>query len=321
MVASLVLLVLIVATTTLIKSSSRDRASSTEPSAQAKPGYVLVPDQPPGVPPYVPGPAEEIPNGKRVAAAVAQAALTYPRGSSPKRLARSLRRFGAKVSPKVLRPAFDAQARAWARIVYPQLSGYKGTTMGAMVVAEQVVEGEDRGRRTETRVVDVRLLLDGEDWRLDQLASVGGSPPARRASLSEAARRVLANPRIVLPDSARWDIERGKVDEALLEALQAATERHKLEVAVLISGHPPDVWAAERPSAHSAGLAADIYAVDGRDVIRQRRAGSPAFELTESFLAGGAAQVGSPWSLDPSGVRSFTDDVHQDHLHLQQSGG
>ncbi len=318
--ASLLLLALIVATATLYKSSSEDRAGSVEASVQADPEYSFVPVEPPEVPPYVPGPAEELPNGKSFAAEVAQAALTYPRGSSAKQLANSLRRFGAKIPPKVLRPAFDPAARAWARVVYPQLSGYTGTTMGAMVVAEQVVEGEDRTRRSDTRVVDVRLRLDGDDWVLDQLASVGGGPPARRASLGEAARQVLANPRVGLPDSSRWDIERGKVDEGLLEALLAAAKRYELQVAVLITGHPPNVWATDRPSAHSAGLAADIFAVDGRDVIRQRHTGSSAFELTESFLAGGAAQVGSPWSFDPSGVRSFTDDVHQDHLHLQQSG-
>jgi hypothetical protein len=33
----------------------------------------------------------------------------------------------------------------------------------------------------------------------------------------------------------------------------------------------------------------------------------------------GAAQVGSPWILGAGGSQSFTDEVHEDHIHLQQT--
>lgn len=293
---------------------TRASLSTSGPDPEPEPP----PTQPPVVAPYEPSAAETVPNGKRFAAAVAQAALTYPRGSTPRQQAKSLQRFGASVPSSVIKPAFDPAARSWARVVYPQFSGYTGDTMGAMVVTEQTVEGEDRSRRKETRVVDVRLRLEGEEWVLEELASVGGSPPSE-PKLSKLARRVLDHPRIELPDSARWDIERGDVDDALLAALAEAADRDRLAVAVLITGHPYNVWATERPSAHSAGLAADIFAVDGRQVIRQRQEGTLAYDLAASFLAGGAVQVGSPWVLPPGGARSFSDDVHQDHLHLQQA--
>jgi hypothetical protein len=46
------------------------------------------------------------------------------------------------------------------------------------------------------------------------------------------------------PDSARWDIFRGEVDDRLLTALAGAADRYALSIAVLSSGHPPNVWAS-----------------------------------------------------------------------------
>jgi hypothetical protein len=88
---------------------------------------------------------------------------------------------------------------------------------------------------------------------------------------------------------------------------------------VLSSGHPPNVWASSKPSAHTSGLAADIYAVDGCLVARQRETGTPAYDLTRALVSGGAFQVGSPWALPGRGFRSFTDEVHLDQIHLQQA--
>ena len=81
----------------------------------------------------------------------------------------------------------------------------------------------------------------------------------------------------------------------------------------------PTIRPTARPSAHSEGLAADIYAIDGRFVITQRLTDSGAYEVASTLLANGATQLGSPWVLGPGGARSFTDAVHQDHIHVQQS--
>ena len=130
---------------------------------------------------------------------------------------------------------------------------------------------------------------------------------------------MLDHPNIRLPDTARWDIYRGGIDAGLLRALADAADRWRLAVMVLSTGHPPNVWAAGHPSAHSSGYAADIYAVDRMLVLRQRANGSSAQRLAAAFLAAGATQVGSPWTLPPGGRRSFTDRVHQDHIHVQQN--
>jgi hypothetical protein len=141
----------------------------------------------------------------------------------------------------------------------------------------------------------------------------------RPAGLSAAARRVLDNPRIVLPDSARWDLYQDTIDPTLLTALANAANDHKLSIAVLRSGHPPNVWGTTRPSAHSAGFAADIYAVDGRPVISQRQLETAAYDLASQLFARGPSQLGSPWVFGSGGSLSFTDAVHQDHIHLQQA--
>jgi hypothetical protein len=137
------------------------------------------------------------------------------------------------------------------------------------------------------------------------------------SDLSSRARRILENPRIALPDSARWDIYRRGIDERLLDVLDRLAEKRRISVSVLRSGHPRQVWATSRPSAHSRGYAADIYAVSGRLVVNQRDPGTPAHAMAATLVADGAAQVGSPWVLSPGGSRSFSDEVHQDHVHLQ----
>jgi hypothetical protein len=271
--------------------------------------------------PYRPDPAEEYANGKRLAARMAQKALTYEPGASAREVASTLPRTEAGVASlaAALEPAVDPERRSVGEVVYPQLSGVTPTSLGAMVITRQVLEDAHGERESLTRVLDVRLRLSGQSWALDRIASVGGSPVPRPASLAAAAERVLEEPNISLSDSARWDIYRGSVDPTLLDALATAARRHQLSVGILRSGHPPNVWATERPSAHSQGFAADIYAVDGRPVVRQQRTASPAYELAEELFAGGAYQLGSPWAFGAGVGSSFTDAVHQDHIHLQQA--
>jgi hypothetical protein len=268
---------------------------------------------------YEPDRAEGYPNGKRLAANVAAAVLTYPRGASARQIAGRLasspaarRRLAAAIAP-----AIDPTMASTGQAVYPQLAGVTPTSLGAMVLVRQRLRGADGKSRTLTRVVDVRLRRDGGPWKLQRIGSVGGRAAPRPADLPSESQRVLDNPRITLSDSARWDIHRGRIDEGLLEALDRFAQQQRISVSVLRSGHPREVWDTSRPSAHSRGYAADIYAVGGRLVIRQREPGSPARALASSFVAGGAAQVGSPWVLPPGGSRSFSDDVHQDHLHIQ----
>lgn len=270
--------------------------------------------------PYEPEPAEEFPNGKRLAARVAQRALTYAPGESALDVARSLppAQVDAAELARVLEPVIYGGTGSVGEVVYPQLSGVTETTLGAMVITRQVLKGADGESESLTRVLDVRLRLSRGSWLLDRIGSVGGSPVPAPSSLPPSAQRVLDNPNITLSDSARWDIYRGMIDTALLAALAKAAKRHEFSVGILRSGHPTNVWATSRPSAHSQGFAADIDAVDGLPVVRQNKTRSPAYELARELSAGGAYQLGSPWVFG-GGESSFTDAVHKDHIHLQQS--
>lgn len=277
--------------------------------------------EPPRVERYEPIADEEFANGKRLAGRIAQRALTYRPGQSARQVAAALppSSTGTRRLGRVLAPAVEAERWSVAEVVYPQLSGVTDTTFGAMVVTRQITGSEEGEQRSLTRVVDVRLRLSEGEWTFDTIGSVGGRPVDPPGEPSAAAREVLDNRNIVLPDSARWDILRGGVDDGLLGALADAAARRRLSVAVVRSGHPRHVWATSRPSAHSSGAAVDIYAVDGRPVIAQRAPGTPAYELAAELYERGAYQLGSPWVFGVGGVRSFTDPVHQDHIHLQQS--
>lgn len=276
---------------------------------------------PPAPRPYRPLPAEGYSNGKRLAAEIAQRVTTYDQGASPRAVAARLGpgAVGAPALSGAIEPLVDPTRYSRGEVVYPQLSGVTPTSLGAMVVVRQTMSDEDGAERSVTRALDIRLRRSTGPWSLDRIGPVGGDPQERGGAPSPAAERVLEHPRITLPDSARWDILSGDVDEGLLEALAGAAERYRLGIAVIRSGHPQNVWATTTPSAHSVGNAVDIYAVDGVPVLNQRQEGSAAFALASELVGGGAAQVGSPWILGAGGSQSFTDEVHQDHIHLQQT--
>ncbi len=274
----------------------------------------------PRVASYRPEASETYRNGKQLASRAALRAVTYPRGITASEVAARIGRTSRARSElaSVIEPVVMPDAASRGRIVYPQLSGVTESSLGAMVVVRQTLEGDEK-RRQFTRVFDVRLRRSGGPWRLDRIASVGGRRAAPGMAPGEAEQSVLSNDRIRLSDSARWDILRGGVDPELLRAMQRLATRHSFAVSVIRSGHPPEVWATDRASAHSRGMAVDIYEVDGRLVTNQRDAGSPAYDAAASLVEAGADQVGSPWVLGPGGRRSFSDAVHQDHLHLQWS--
>ena len=277
------------------------------------------PERPPVPPPYSPPATEVSREGKRVAGRVAQALTTYGVGATPEAVAR---RVGSGVDvpslAEMVKPVVLPDVRSTGDVVYPQLGGLTADAMSVMVVVRQRRESEDGSTSTETRTFDVRLRLTGGRWRFAELASIGGTPAERPSQMSPAAQAVVDSPRIDLPDSARWDIYRGEIDEALLQTMADAAERVPYSVAVLKSGHPYEVFGATHPSAHTAGYAVDIYAVDGRDVVEQRDTSSPAYRLASTLLAEGLAQIGSPWILGPGAPTSFSDAVHQDHLHVQK---
>ncbi len=213
-------------------------------------------------------------------------------------------------------PLLVPGADAVGNVVYPQLGGLTDSQASVIVVIEHTVAADTEVTTTE-RVVDVRVdRQEAGEWTVVALASTGGVPPADVPPLSPAATAVLSNPRIDLPDSARWDVERGLVAEPVLSALNTIAETSSVRVTAFATGHPVEVFDTDRVSNHTEGRAVDVWAVDGATVFDQRSETSPLLGLVDALLATGVSELGSPWDVDGPGGASFTNAVHQDHLHV-----
>ena len=203
------------------------------------------------------------------------------------------------------------------RIYYPQLGGLSDTGASVMVVVEQM-SGAGQEIRVEVRTLDIRVARSaGGQWGVTDIADLGGPPVGPPATLSGAALAVVNDPRIELPDSARWDIYEGRIAERLLVVMAQLAEITPYGVITLMRGHPETVFGTDRLSDHMRGLAFDIYVVGEALVIDEQARGSATYDVVEWLYAHpDVRQIGSPWALDGVGGKSFTDAVHKDHLHV-----
>jgi hypothetical protein len=306
-------------TSTAGPSSAARPSSATSQGSPPAPTVVAPTTSGPDPSAYEPASGEVLAGAKRAAGRLVAALATYDTGQPVEPLpglslaaAADWRRIARAAAP--LRVAGQ---QAVAEILYAQLGGSVGSTAAVMVVVRQRLTSERGDASEATRTVDVRLERERGRWRVSALGSAGGARVARPRNLSAAARSVLDNPDIELPDSAVWDIHRGDIDDRLLQAMARLAERTPYAVSVLKSGHPYLVFGTSRVSNHSRGRAVDIYAIGKRNVVDQRRQGSGAFRAVRWVLGTvRPSELGSPWDVD-GGVRvSFTNTVHQDHIHI-----
>lgn|GEM_PF-2546555 len=145
------------------------------------------------------------------------------------------------------------------------------------------------------------------------------APEVSRPEVSSADPRVqaiLENPNITLTGVARQDLVSGIVDPRVLDVVEFAASEHAISISVFATGHPygPTLDAlgyAGYPNSHYFGRAVDIYAVDGAPVSSGNQA---AYELAQAIYARfSPAELGSPWTF---GAGSFSDALHQDHIHV-----
>jgi len=294
----------------------RPARPAATPSTTAPP-----PSRPPAPKPpsaYQPARGEVLAEAKRVAGRAVQRLATYQPGTAHRSVAARLLAPGRDPAAllEAAAPMLVPAAASVGEVVYAQLGGLTPSAAAVMVIVRQALRQPGGETTVTARTLDVRLRRAGGRWVLDRLVSAGGRPVARPAELPAVARAVLDDPRIQLPDSARWDIHRGAVDPRLLQAMRAMADRHPYAVSVLISGHPRNVFGTSRRSNHNAGRAVDVYAVAGRLVVHQRRRGSAAYRLARWLDRDGISELGSPWAFDDGGARSFTNTVHADHIHL-----
>lgn len=318
--AALVLAVAMVAVSGC--AGSGDPSTVVEPPAPPSSTMTTTTTTIPLAPPvrYRPATGEPAPEVKQAAADVVQVLATYGRSPTPAEDARR-RLAGLPVTGDLVAgaaPLLADDTDAAGDVVYPQLGGLTATTASVMVVLRQRRRPAAAGTDSAvTRTIDVRLTRPpGGAWVVSALASVGGEPPGVTAPLAAPAEEVLANPNVELPDSARWDIQAGRVDGRVVELLAELGRSHRLGVTVLATGHPHNVFASRSVSNHTVGRAVDIWAVDGRPVVDQRPLDGPLAALARSLLARGVTELGGPWDLDGPGGASFANTVHQDHLHL-----
>lgn len=266
--------------------------------------------------PLVLSPNETHPNAKALASRVALAVTTYEPHESVSDLAARLD-FADPQAAAQMAALFHVPG-SWSRgrIVYPQLGGLTDDRVSVMVVVEQMI-GLPDGVLVASRTLDVRLALSGGSWRFERLASAGGTPLPPPQTLSPEAQAVLSDPRIEMPDSARWDIYSGLISPSLLAVMARLADIAPYGVVTLSEGHPYEVFGTPRQSDHSRGRAVDIYRVGDRLVIDDRAQGSLTYRVVEWALAQPEIrQVGSPWRFEGPPGRSFTDRLHLDHLHI-----
>lgn len=260
---------------------------------------------------------EVSPAVKQLAADVAYVLTTYEADDD------HLARFGALSS----RGGADALAFAarpltyegsWSRgdVIYPQLGGLTQERASVMVVIRQTVGSGPEADFSVLRTLDIRLVKDDSGWVFDHLSSAGGD--FANAQEAELAQEIVTDPRIDMPDTARLDILSGLVSPTLLSVMADLADQTPYAVAVLATGHPHNVFETERVSHHTIGRAVDIYRVGSNAVIEDRGPKSTTHAVSEwLYEHPDVLQVGSPWDLDgEESRRSFTNQVHQDHIHL-----
>ncbi len=276
--------------------------------------------------PYEAVPGEVYPNAKLLAAAVVQSLTTYGDGDAvvdvvTRSLVDPIPGFDVAGIASTVTPLIVPGATSVGRVVYPQLGGLAPAeapqTCSVMVVTEQRIT-QGTLERVVTRCIDVRLVIAGGQWRLDRVDSIGGEELARPEDLPPEAAAVLDDDRIELPDSARWDIYAGIIDQRLLLAMLDMAERQPFAVTSLRNGHPANVFGTDRQSNHTAGRGVDVWRIGPEAVVSQRPDEStPAWQVNHDlFLAGEVPELGGPWAFDGFGGRSFTNEVHLDHLHV-----
>ena len=215
----------------------------------------------------------------------------------------------------------------WSRgtVEYAQLGGHLNGRISIIVVINQEIglEGVADPVRVEKRVMEVRLARGegGRDWTLETIATSGGEPAERPDDLSERAAAVVDNDRIDLPDTAKWDIYNGLINEQLLWVMLDMADRNPYKVVVLQTGHSYNVFGTNRVSNHSVGRAVDIYEIEtdtGTElVVDAHDPSSGMYALSEWIVSRyDIREFGSPWKFPDAVAHTFTNEVHHDHLHI-----
>jgi hypothetical protein len=264
--------------------------------------------------PWTAHPGEVRPDVKARAVRLVEGVGTWTGAAGRAQGERRARRLGAtSEAAAALQTLLPAGQASVVRIVDAQYGGILATTASVLVVVDQWVQKADGSVHAGGTTFDIRLEAGSPRWRV--VAVNPAKPGPRAAGLSRTARAVLADTRISLPYAARADVQAGRVHDSVLRAVRALAQDHAITISVLRSGHPLKVFGTSRDSDHPKGRAADIWAFDGLRVVEPRNQARVEAFMREAS-ATGAYQVGGPVDLDGPGRAYFSDNTHQDHVHL-----
>jgi hypothetical protein len=270
---------------------------------------------------YVVADGEVEREAKQLAVDIAYDLATYEETEDPAHRLAAIAGYAGFVSLAYASEPLTHPGR-WSRgeIVYPQLGGLTEERASVMVVTRQTVGTGADPEYTVVRTLDIRLIMGEAGWEFERLASAGGA--FENLEDLELAHAVAADARIDMPDSARLDILSGEISPILLEVMLDIADITPYGITVMATGHPYHVFGTDRVSHHTVGRAVDIHRVGSRQVIDDREIGSTTAHLVQWLWENpDVIQVGSPWDIDGGPRRSFTDTVHQDHIHVAVIGG
>ena len=256
---------------------------------------------------------------KQLAADIAYALTTYEESDDPTaRFSVIAGAAGVDLLAEAGEPLTHRGRWSRGHVVYPQLGGLTNERASVMVVTRQTVGFGSEPEFSVVRTLDIRLVWGEAGWEFDALASAGGVFDSMEDLA--LAGSVASNPRIDMPDTARLDILGGEISPILLELMSDLADITPYSVTVMATGHPYHVFETSRVSHHTLGRAIDINRVGERQVIDDRGADSATRALAQWLWENPmVVQVGAPWDVDGTG-RSFTNIVHQDHIHVAVIG-
>ena len=322
--------------TSSTRTSTTTSTSTTTTTTTTTTTVPLPAPLPPVSEPSVASESEPYADAKTIAGQIAQRLLTYDPDTSHTQLAAEVVTADDQIPELVeaIQPAVHGGLWSRATVVYPQLGGLTDDRMSVMVVVRQQFGDDDEPDDTVTRTMDVRLMKSDGEWVFEGLASAGGDLAPRPADLSDLAVTVVDHPNIILSDSARWDIYRGWISNDLLRLMLDLGDESKYYVLTLTSGHPHNVFGTDTMSRHTSGHAVDLYRIADARVVDDRAEASATRKIVAEWCTrDDVSSIGSPWTFeneDPAEgseesaeepvseftCRSFTDRVHQDHIHI-----
>ncbi len=267
--------------------------------------------------PWRANPGDIEPVVKVTAARVVEAIGSWQDGATgPEHAGRRLSGLGQ--DPRLVdqgRVLLRGSPAAEIEVIEAQYGGLLTTTASVLVVCRQWWIGPGGRLAAGGSTVDVRLSrVNAHRWRVTALHPSHPGPPVPRPPGSLAAR-VLHEPRIDLPPAAAADVASGKVHDSVLSAMLRLSQRYRIGVSVIRSGHPIYVFGTDRRSDHPQGRAFDTFRVDGRLVVDPDTPRSLVTGYMEAAAAAGSYNVGGPYLLPGTGTQFFSDATHHDHVH------